>query len=157
MPQRLRRARAVGVPDRCAPVQPADEVRHLEAQLRAQQLREQRVVAEPSAVGTQRRHERVLALEPSQRLLPVAPPGDRIRELPREHVGDGGLQQEVAQLRRLLCQHLCQQEARDGRVVAGEVIDERLRLIVGAQRQRREPQSGRPALRPAPESRRGLR
>ncbi len=93
----------------------------------------------------------MLALEAGEDPLGVAAARQRVGEVAGHPVDDRDPQQEVAQVGRLLGQHLGEQVVRDGGVVAGEVGDELLRLRVRAQGQRREPQPRRPALGALPE------
>ena len=121
----------------------------LVAQLGPEQLGEQRVVAVPGPVGADRGGEHVLALQPGQHPGPVGAAGQGVGQVAAEALGHRRPQQERPQLGGLGGQHLLDQVAGDGPVVAGQVGHEPLRPGMGPQRQRGQPQPGRPALGPA--------
>ena len=120
-------------------------------QLGPEQLGEQRVVAVPGPGRAGGRGEHVLALQPGQDPGPVGAAGQRVRQVAAEPVGHTRPEQERPQLGGLGGQHLLDQVAGDGPVVAGQVGDEPPWLGVLAQREGGQPQPGRPALGPPPQ------
>ncbi len=120
-------------------------------QLGPEQLGEQRVVAVPGPGRAGGRGEHVLALQPGQDPGPVGAAGQRVRQVAAEPVGDTRPEQERPQLGGLGGQHLLDQVAGDGPVVAGQVGHEPPWLGVLAQREGGQPQPGRPALGPPPQ------
>ena len=122
MLERLRPGAVLGVPARGAGVQPGSSAAELALRARAQQLREQAVVAEPLAARVEPEHEPVGALErrPACR-APELLAGQRVREVAADAVDDRRAQQERAQLRRLAVEHLGEQVVADHAVVAGEL------------------------------------
>ena len=120
----------------------------LVAQLGPEQLGEQGMVAVPGPVGADGRGEHVLALQPGQHPGAVRPAGQRVGQVPAEPVGDRRPQQERPQLGGLGGQHLLDQVAGDGPVVAGQVGHEPPRLGMG-RAARGRPAAGR---RPSPRS-----
>ena len=117
-----------GEPRRRAPVQPRWLIGKLRAQLGAQQLGEQRVIAMPRAVLVEGRRERAALLQPRQHRVAFGALGERVGQLRAERVDDRRPQQEVAHLRRLSREHLADQVVADRGVGAGEVLDEVVRL-----------------------------
>jgi hypothetical protein len=142
-----------GEPRRGPPVELRCLLGKLRAQLGAQQLGEQRVVAMPGAVLVERRREHAAVRQPRQHLVAVRRPREGVGKLGAEPLDDRGAQEELAQLRRLACQHLADEVVADRRVGAREVLDEVARFGVLLQRQCRQAQRGRPSLRAAPEHR----
>ena len=142
-----------GEPRRGPPVQLRDLVGELRAQLGAQELGEQRVVAMPGAALVERRREHAAVLQSRQHRVAVRRPGERVGELGAQRLDDRGAQQEVAQLRRLAGQHLADQVVADRRVGAREVLDEGARVGMVLQRHGREAQRRRPPLGAPPERR----
>ena len=140
-----------GEPGRGAPVQRRDVVGQLPAQLGAQELGEQRVVAMPGAALVERRREHAAVLQSRQHRVAVARPGQRVGELGAQGLDDRRAQQEVAQLGWLAGQHLADQVVADGRVGAGEPLDEGARVGMVLQRHRRQAQRCRPALGAPPQ------
>ena len=130
-----------------------DLVGELRAQLGAQQLGEQRVVAMPGAALVERRREHAAVLQSRQHRVAVRRPGERVGELGAQRVDDRRAQQEVAQLRWLAREHLADEVVADRGVGAGEVLDEVARLGMLLQRHGREAQRRRPALGAPPERR----
>ena len=118
--ERLRRAPGVDVPVRGAGVQPAHVGGCAEAQLRAQQLAQQRVVAVPGPVVAERGDQRVLALELREHVLGVRAAGQPVGEVAADEVDDRRAQQEVDEVVRLLGEHLGDQVVGHRGVVAGE-------------------------------------
>ncbi len=142
-----------GEPCRGPPLQLRDLVGELRAQLGAQELGEQRVVAMPGAALVERRREHPAVRQPRQHRVAVRRAGERVGELGAQRLDGRGAQQEVAQLRRLAGQHLADQVVADRRVGAGEVLDEGARVGMLRQRHGSEAQRCRPALRAPPQRR----
>ncbi len=146
MPRRLGR-RAVGrEPAGGAAVQLGDALGRLVAQLDPQQLGEELVVAVPAVPALHRDHEGARPLQLGQHRLAVVAAGERVRQLAVEPVQDRGAQQHRPDRRRLARQHLAGQVVGDAALVAGEFGDEAAGVGVIAERQRRQPQAGRPPL-----------
>jgi hypothetical protein len=141
----------LGGPDGGARVQRLDLVRELHAQLGAQQLGEQLVVAVPDAVLVERRREHAAVLEPGDHRVTVGAAGERIGHLGVERLDDRRAQEERAEVRRLVRERLADEVVADGHVGPGEAVDERARVGMVAQRDRGQPQRGRPSLGPPPE------
>jgi hypothetical protein len=146
-----------GVPGRRPPVQAGQLPGVLVAQLGPEQLGEQGVVAVPGPPGSGGRGEDVLALQAGQHLGAVRVAGQGVGQLAAQPVRHRGPQQERPQLGRLDGQHLLEQVAGDGPVVAGQLVHEPSRQRVVAQGQGGQPQPGRPALGPAAGGPRGRR
>src|SRR5262249_32625491 len=91
--------------------------------------------------------ERVLALELVQYAPGIGDPGHRGAERPAEPVKHGAREQEVSQWGRLPVEHLKAQVIDDLLVVAGERFDELAGIVAALERQPRELQTRRPALR----------
>ena len=83
-------------------------------------------------------------------------PGQGVGERAVDPLQHGGAQEQVAHVRRLALEHLRQQVSGDGALAAGELGDEPLGIGVAGQRDRRQPQAGRPPFGPLPELRRSL-
>ena len=105
------------------------------------------VITEPRPAGVDRRHEGVGVLEPLQDPLGARDPGDEVGQGSADAVHDRCPQQQVAHLGRLALEHLGQEVRRDGPFAAGELADEALAVRMGCERDRRQPQAGRPAFR----------
>ena len=149
-----RRAIAVrGEPLRGTPVQVLEAAAELRAQLRAQQLREERVIAVPRAVLVERSQQRATMLEAGEHPLTVRAAGQRVGQVAADQVDDGRAQQELAQVGRLSGQHLAEQVVAHRGVGAREVLDEATWLGVGADRHGGQAQRGRPAFRAPPQRR----
>jgi len=134
------------VPGGRAPVERWDRQRRETAQLQAQQIREQVVVAEPAAGSVERGHEGVPVLQPLEDRLGARAAAQRIGQRPADAREDRGAQQQLAYLRWLVLQHLGEEVARHRTLAAGELGHEALRVGVCGQRDRRQPQAGRPSL-----------
>ena len=119
-------------------------------QLRAQNLREQRVVAEPGAAGVERVHEAIDPLELAQECSPAGTPA-RAREFAVEPVDDRGAQQELQRLLVVAADDLGHQVVADRAVVTRKGCDEPARVGMIPKRELREPEPGGPALRARPE------
>ena len=128
-----------------------DQLGRAEAQLGAQQLAHQRVIAVPGPLVAVRRDERVLALEPRQHVVGVRAAGQGVREIAADHVDDRGPQQELDELVRLLREHLAEEVVGHRGVVAGERRDEARGVRVRLQGQRREAQPRGPSLGAQPQ------
>src|SRR5437773_1183286 len=85
-------------PARRPPVQLGDLLEPAVAQLGAQQLREQGMVAVPGPARPQPGREHVVALQPGQHPLAVGTAGQRVRQAAAEPLGDAGPQQELLHL-----------------------------------------------------------
>ena len=90
-----------GEPGRGPVVQLRHFVGELCAQLGAEQLGEERVVAMPGAVLVERRREHAPVLQAREHALGVPGAGERVGEVRAQRVDDRRAQQEVAQVRRL--------------------------------------------------------
>ena len=101
MTQRRRAIAVRGEPLRGTPVQVLELAAELRAQLRAQQLREERVIAVPRAVLVERSQQRATMLEAGEHPLTVRAAGQRVGQVAADHVDDGRAQQELAQVGRL--------------------------------------------------------
>jgi hypothetical protein len=137
---------AVGEPRGRAAVEVLGVVGPLSAHLRAQKLAEQRVVAVPLPASVQRREQRAAARQLGEPPLAAGAAGQRVRELAVEHIDDRRAKQEAPVLGRDVGQDLREQVVADRPVVAGEVVDEALRLGMIAKRQSREAQRTDPPL-----------
>ncbi len=135
-----------GEPHRRPGVQPRPQRGRLEAEARAQQLGEQRVVAEPALVAVDRRQEDPGAVEVGEHAPAVVVLGQRVGELAADLLGDARAQQEAARLGRLQREDLAAQVVGDRVVVAGELGEEGLGVVLALERERREPQPRGPAL-----------
>ena len=127
-------------------VQPRPQRGSLEAQARAQQHGEQRVVAEPPLVAVDRRQEDPGAVEVGEHPPAVVALGQRVGELAADLFRDARAQQEAARLGRLQREDLAAQVVGDRVVVAGELGEEGLGVVLALERERREPQPRGPAL-----------
>jgi hypothetical protein len=129
-------------------VQRRDLPRLSAPQLQLQQPGEQVVIAEPGLRRVQRHHERARLLQILQHPLPARPSGQQVGQLAVDPVQHAGAQQQPPHLLGLPVQHLGQQVLRHRPLGAGELRREPLRIRMPGQRQRRQPQPGRPPLRP---------
>ncbi len=112
-------------------------------EIAAQQRRQQRAVA--VAVGPGALDQHVAARQPLQQLGRVGPAAQLDRERHRQPLGDRGPQQEAAHVAGQPRELLGADEVGDGAVVAAVAGDEGGRVVVVAQRQRRQHEAGRPA------------
>ena len=124
----------------------------LQPQARAQELREQAVVAEPALVAVERGDEHPRALELLQYAGAVVAAGQRVRELAAQPLRHARAQEELAPRRRLQGEDLVGQVVGHRAVVAGELGDEGVRVILAGQGQPGQPQPRRPALGPLHEA-----
>ena len=137
-----------GEPAGGGPVQRGHLVRRGAAQFQLQQVGEHLVVAEPGPARVHRDHERVGLLQVLQHALAAAGPGQQVGELAVDPLQHRGSQQQQPHLLPLPVQHLGQQVLRHRPLTAGELLGEPLRIGVPGQRQRGQPQPGRPPLGP---------
>ena len=144
--ERVEARALVGVPARRARVQLRQLGRDLALGADAHEPREQSVVAEPLPVRVDAQHEPVGALERGERIRPVTVSGHGVGEASAHALDERRAQQEPAQPRGLAVEHLREQVVPDHPVVAGELRDERLGIVVALQAQGSEPQSRAPAL-----------
>jgi hypothetical protein len=129
-------------------VQRGDITRGGAAQLPLEQIGEQPVVAEPGARRIQRHHERVRLLQLLQDPMAARLAGQRVGELAADPLHQAGPQQQPPHLLALPVQHLGQQVLGHRTLAAGELRREPLRIGVPGQRQRGQPQTGRPPFGP---------
>ena len=134
------------VPGGCGAVQRRDRRRHDAPQFEAQEIGEQVVVAEPGTAGVQCGDEGVLVFEPLEDRLGPRATGELVGQRPADALNDRRTQEQVAHLRRLTLQHLREEVARHCPLASGELGYKALRVGVGCQRDRRQPQTGRPSL-----------
>ncbi len=138
----------LGVPAGGRGVQRRDLARCGAPEFQLQQVGEQAVVPEPGPRSVHRCHERVRLFQLVQDLLPAAAPGQGIGERAVDPIQHAGPQQEPPHFRVLTRQHLRKQVLRDRPLGARELFRESFRIGVPGQRQRRQPQPGRPAFGP---------
>jgi len=141
----------LGIPAGRATVQGRDLPRMGVAQVGAQQLREQWVIAIPAATYSGWLHRGAEALELHQRQRATLAPGERVRQLGAELVNQAGAQHELATLLWQAREHLGDQVVGDCSIGAGELGQKTPRLGVSPQRQRRQPHRGGPALGACPQ------
>ena len=127
-------------------VQRLDQRRVEPPQLETQQIGEQVVVAEPRPPDIQRGHERAGVLELLQHSLGSRAAGQEVGQRAADALQHGRTQQEIADLGRLALEHLGQQVPRDRALAAGELAHEPLGIGMLGERDRRQPQTRRPAL-----------
>ena len=142
----LRRRCLAFVPGGGGAVQRRDRRRRDASQLEAQQIREQVVVAKPGTAGVERGDEGVRSSSRWRIASAPVPPVSASASGPLTRSRIDVRTQQVAHLRRLALQHLGEEVARHGPLAAGELGHEALRVGVRGQRDRRQPQTGRPAL-----------
>jgi hypothetical protein len=118
------------------------------AQLELQQAGEQVVIPEPGARGVQRQHERVRLFQVLQQPLRATAPAEQVGQLAVDPLEDAGAQQQAPHRCGLPVQYLRQEILRYGPLTARELRREPARIGMPSQRQRRQPQPGRPPLRP---------
>ncbi len=148
VPNRLHRVPVPGEPPRGGPVQPGDLVWLGAAQFQLQQVGEQVVVAEPGPARVQRHHERVRGLQVLQHPLPATVTGQQAGQLAVDPLQDGGTQQQPPHWFSLPVQYLGQQVFGHRPLGPGELGRQPPRVGVPGQRQRGQPQPGRPAFGP---------
>ena len=148
VPDRLHREPVLRKPLRGHPVQPGDLPRRGAPQLQLQQVGEQVMVTEPGTARVQRGHERVRHLQLLQHPLPARASGQGIGQRAGHPLQHAGPQQQPPHVFRLPVQHLIQQVLRHRPLTAGKLRREPARIRMPGQRQRRQPQPGRPPLGP---------
>ena len=146
MTQRLALAAVRGQPRRRAAMERSPLVAALGTQLDAQQRAQQRVVGEPASRAAERGHHRVAPHEVSQPCGAIVAFGERVGQVAGEGVHDRRSQQEGPQVSRLAVEQLREEIVGDRPVRRREGGDVRLGLRMVAQRERRQPQRGGPAL-----------
>src|SRR6202042_860089 len=117
------------------------------AQLEPEQVSYQMVIPEPRPAGVERDHKGVGVLEVKQDPFGARMACQQIAQLAVDAVEQGGAQQQLLDVGRLALQHLGERVLRYGPAAAGELRDESLWVLAVSQRDRREPQAGRPAFR----------
>ena len=147
VPERRDRLVRRPVPPRAEPLQQAEVVRPRPAQLSAQELEQQPVVAVadlgPGVTGD----EEVRRGELGQHPAAVTSSGQRVRQLGTDRVRHRGAEQELAQAIGLPVEDLVQQVVRHRPVVAGESAQEAGAIRLGRERERSETDPGRPSFR----------
>jgi hypothetical protein len=106
------------------------------------------VIAEPGPPRIHRNHERAGLLQILQNSLPARLPGQQAGQFAVDPFADRGAQQQPPHWLALPFQHLGQQVLGHRPLGAGELCREPLRVGVTAQRQRGQPQPGRPPFGP---------
>ena len=125
------------------------------AQLKAQEIGEEMVVAEPRAMGVERDDEGVGVLDLEQDPFRAGPSGQQIAELTVDLVEQGSTQQQVLDVLELAFQHFGDQVFGDRAVVSGELRDEPFWVRVVGQRENRQPQTCGPPFGPLVQQCRG--
>ncbi len=141
----------LGVPARRAAVQEGDLLGVRVAQVRAQQLAEQRVVAVPVALGVGRCHRRPEVLDRRECERGALVAGQGVGQLGADGVHEAGPQHELAPVPRQAGENLGDEVVRHRPVGAGELGQEARRLGVPVQRERRQAQGRGPALGARPQ------
>ena len=146
VPHRLDRVSVRGVPAGGLAVQGE----HLRGpgtpQLELEEIGEQAVIAEPVALRIDREHEGPGLLEAEQDPFSAGTSGQQIGKLAVDPTQHRGPQQQRSDRFRLLLQNLRQQVVGHRAFAAGEFRGETLRIRVTGQRERGQPQSGRPTF-----------
>ena len=117
------------------------------SELEAQEVREQLVVAKPSALRIERDDESVGVLELEQEPLAAGSTGEQVCKLTVDPVQQRCSKQHVADVVRLTLEHLGDQVLPDGPIGSGELGDETLGVGVAFQRYGGQAQAGGPAFR----------
>jgi hypothetical protein len=128
-------------------VQDRDEVGLAFLELVAQEVGEEVVVAVPLAARVERNEEEVLLLQAGERLGGALLRERCVAEGRREPLENRGADEERPQLARLALEHLRHEVVDDVAVVAGERLDERMRVSPAAERERGQVKAGSPPLR----------
>ncbi len=129
-------------------VQQRKVVRPGPAQLRPEELEQQAVVAVPELPARVARDEEVRGLELRQHATRVAAPCQPLGELDRQPVGDGGPEQELSTFLALAAEHLVEEVVGHGAVVTRKPQQRARRVRLVGERERGQPDPGRPALGP---------
>ena len=149
VPDRLHPEPVPGKPAGGRPVQPGDLTRGGAPQLELQQAGEQPVIAEPRPLPRPAPpRTRSPASRSCKHPLPAAASGQQVGELAVDPLQHAGAQQQPPHRLGLPVQHLGQQVLGHRPLGAGELGREPRWIRVPGQRQRRQPQPCRPALRP---------
>jgi hypothetical protein len=126
------------------------ELRHLVKafvqQVRAEDVREEVVIAVPLASVVEGDDEDVAALEGFQHRFAAGLAGDGIAKGAVHPLEDGGLQQEGPDRGGLALQDLFDQVVDDVAVITGKIADEAGNVVPPLHRQGRQLQGGYPAL-----------
>ena len=146
VPDRFRGEAVRGQPVRGGGVQHRKLIRLGRLQLQLQQVGEQPVVAEPGPGRVQRDHERARLLQLLQNPSSAGATAQQVGELAVDPLENRCTQQQPANLPRLALQHLGQQILGHRPLTAREPGHKPFWVRVPRQRQRRQPQPGRPAL-----------
>lgn len=117
------------------------------AQLQPEQVREEVVVPEPGALGIKRDDKGVRVLEVEQDAFGTGAARQQVRELTIDAIEQRGAQQQLLDVARLTFQHFGDQVLGDRAVTARKLRNKALGVAVTSERDRREPESGSPALR----------
>jgi hypothetical protein len=141
----------LGIPARRPPVQRRQLLGRLTAQLAAEQLRHELVVAERPIPIRDPRDERVRTLEPGEQSGAVMAVGKCVSEVRSEAVDDARAHEELPHPPRLAGQHLGDEVVGERPVVAGERVDERGHVLHAARREGGDAKPGGPALGAPPQ------
>ena len=118
---------------------------------RTQEIREERVVAEPRPLRVDRDDERVRILQLEERPLGPARSGEAVGERAADPLQDRGAEQELPDRFGLALEDLGEQVVRHRPLAAGELGDEPLGVRVTRERHRGQPQARGPSLGPCQE------
>ena len=151
MLDRVDHVAVLGVPLGRGAMQLGDGIGLAAPQLEEQEIREQRVVAEPGPLRVDRDDERVRVLQLEERPLRPARAGQAVGERAADPLQDRRAEQELLDPFALALEDLGEQVVRDRPLAAGERGDEPLGVRVTGERHRREPQAGSPPLGPRQE------
>ena len=148
---RVDRVPMMGEPVGGGQVQIPDGVGFAAPKLQGQEIREQRVVAEPRALTIDRNHERVRVLQLDEHPLRAARPGHSVGQRAADPLQDRGAEQQLPDPFGLALEDLGKQVIRHRPLAAGELGDELSGVRVTGQRHRGEPQARGPPLGPRQE------
>jgi len=140
-----------GEPTARLAVQSRKLVRKAVPQLRAEHLREERVIPEPSAARVERFDEALGSLQLAKRMLSRRRPRERLGQLAVQPVDDRRMEQEAERLLVVARDDLRHQVVAHGPVIAGEALDESLRVGMGLERELGKPEPSGPPLGALPE------
>ena len=147
LPDPLHHVAVLLVPLRSRPVQRVDDRRGGAPQLELEKVRQQVMEAKLRPSGIERGDERVLLLERLQDRLRARAAGQRVGERTADPLQHGGAEKQVADLRRLALENFREQITGDRALAAGELGHEAFGVGMLGERDRRQPQPGRPSLR----------